>query len=141
MIYKMSLMKKYVLILLSILFVGCTDNDDTISPIVGQWKLTIIEQNNIGGIGLNLDYSADNVIYNFGVNGVVSVSTDNAIHTAGTHTYLYEFNYLSGNPSPGESQIYVVQINNTRWIYNLNANTMSLDNSYVDGPKMYFIRQ
>lgn len=134
-------MKKHIIILFSTLFFGCTNNDDEVLPIIGQWKLTLIEQNNIGGVGLNIDYSADNMIYNFGNNGVVTVSTDNAIHTAGTHTYLYEFNYLSGIPSPGETQIYVVQIDNTRWIYNLNENILKLDNSYVDGPKMYFTRQ
>lgn len=134
-------MKKYLLILISILFIGCTDNDDAVSPILGQWKLTIVEQNNLGGPGLVIDYSADNVIYNFGSNGNVIVSSNNAIHTAGTHLYLYEYNYLSGNPSPDETQMYVVQINNTRWIYNLNGNTMSLDNGYVDGPKMYLVRQ
>jgi hypothetical protein len=47
------------------LLLGCTDNDDTLSPIIGQWKLTFVEQNNIGGVGLNIDYSADNVIYTF----------------------------------------------------------------------------
>ena len=120
---------------------GCTDSDDTLSPVLGQWKLTFVEQNNIGGVGLNIDYSADNVIYTFGPDGIVTVSSDNAIHTAGTHTYLYEYNYLSGNPSPGENQMYVMQINNTRWIYGLNGNTMTLDNSYVDGPRIHLVRQ
>ncbi len=133
-------MKKYLLILISILFIGCTDNDDSVSPILGQWKLTIVEQNIFGGGGAT-NYTAQNIMYNFASNGNVTVSSDNEIHTAGTHLYLYEYNYLSGNPSPGETQMYVVQINNTRWIYNLNGNTMSLDNGYVDGPKMYFVRQ
>lgn len=134
-------MKKILFICLSFLLLGCSDNDDTLSPVIGQWKLTFVEQNNIGGVGLNIDYSADNVIYTFGPDGIVTVSADNAIHTAGTHAYLYEFNYLSGNPSPGETQLYVLQMNNTRWIYSLNANTMTLDNSYVDGPRIHLVRQ
>ncbi len=124
------------LTILAMLFVSCSKNDNEIStPIVGEWKLMKSEQYDTSYKITVTDYSSQNIIYKFDSNSNLTVNSGN---NAGNYNYEFKKDYLSGFPSSGETKMFFVVINSTKWIYNLNNGKMKLGNSYVDGPDLYF---
>jgi hypothetical protein len=130
-------MKKIILFnILVLLFVSCTKNDSEISnPILGEWKLIKSEQNDMSNNITITDYSSQNIIYKFDSNLNLNVNSGN---NAGNYRYEFKKDYLSGFPSDGETKIFLVVINSTKWTYNLSNGKMKLGISYIDGPELYF---
>lgn len=134
-------MRKYILLLLSLsLFLHCSKDDAVpASPqILGEWKLVSARIANLITVQ-TVDYSDQNIIYDFRANGVLWVSQDNMGYAQGTYEYVFEEDYLSGSPSPGENKGWLVKVNNIRkWIYQRVDGKMLLRTSYIDGPDLTF---
>lgn len=123
-------------------------NDDVLmtDPIIGEWNLTSVEyygENSDGMIELfSIDYSDENIVYNFNSNSQLIVSGEDHIgFENGAYTYIFEEDYLSGFPNEGETKMLLVKVNGFKWTYEFTNGTMQLGNSYVDGPNLYFERK
>ena len=132
-------MKKIISLLSMIIFFGsCSKNDEeTSNPIIGEWKLIKIEQND-GANNISItDYANQNIIYKFEANSNLNISSNNSAYNSGNYNYEYKSDYLSGLPSSGETKILLVVINNQKWSYEMESGKMKLGQSYVDGPNLY----
>ena len=136
-------MRKIFLLLITVAtLISCSSDDSISDQITGEWKLmsaTIID------FTINpptIDYSNDNIIYNFRSNGTLTVSgEENVGYTEGDYEYFFGKDYLGGGqPNPGESKILVVDINSTKWTYDLTDGIMTLSITYIDGPLLRFER-
>lgn len=132
-------MKRFITVLvLTLLFANCSKNDDQISsPIFGKWKLAKAEQNNRTSVTSVIDYSNQNIIYDFGANSNLNVNLNHPNFKSGNYTYEFKSDYLSGFPSAGETKTLVVIIDNQKWTYQLVNKQMILGTSYFDGPDLY----
>jgi hypothetical protein len=136
-------MKKNLILILAIITLSSCSKDDNPSTkqIVGEWKLMEARILNFS-TNPTIDYSNENIIYNFQSNGKLLVTgSQNIGDPNGEYEYLFGNDYLSGAPSSGESKILLVKINNSKWTYNLTNGKMILGQSYVDGPDLYFERK
>ena len=131
--------KNLILILVIIILSSCSKDDKSSSiPIVGEWKLMETRILDFSG-NPTIDYSSENIIYSFQSNGKLLVTgSQNIGYPNGEYEYLFGEDYLSGAPSSEESKIFLVKIDNLKWIYNLSNGKMILGQSYVDGPDLYF---
>lgn len=137
-------MKKFIFFILTIvIFSRCSNDDNTPidTPILGEWKLVAARIINFSTNPL-IDYSNENIVYNFQANGILSVTGgNNPSYPDGDYVYEFMVDYLSGGPSPGESMIPLVKINNSRkWTYRMEDGKMTLGSSYIDGPDLFFER-
>ena len=136
-------MKKNLILILAIITLSSCSKDDNPSTkqIVGEWKLMEAKILNFS-TNPTIDYSNENIIYNFQSNGKLLVTgSQNIGYPNGEYEYLFGDDYLSGAPSSGESKILLVKINNSKWTYNLTNGKMILGQSYVDGTDLYFERK
>jgi hypothetical protein len=138
-------MKKILILIFTIgIFSNCSndDNDSTNNEIIGEWKLIAAR---IIDFSTNptIDYSDENIVYDFQANGILTVTGGNNVgYSNGDYEYIFVEDYLGGAPSPGEVMILLVKVNNsTKWTYNLTNGQMTLGNSYVDGPDLIFERK
>lgn len=131
-------MKKILtLLLIGFLTSICSNDDDISNQIIGNWKLTEAKFYGFEGEG-SIDYSDENIIYNFKSNGILVVSGgDNAGYTNGEYEYFFGKDHLGGNTDP---KVLLVKINNSKWTYDLTNRKMTLGKSYVDGPNLIFER-
>lgn len=136
-------MKKYILFLCTLsLFSNCS-KEDTVpmdTQIIGAWKLVsakIIVVNS----SYTVDYSDQNIIYDFQPDGILFVSEDNEVHEHGTHEYIFEEGYLGSSSNSSGNTIPFVTINMYRkYFYQRIDGKMILRNSYLDGPDLTFER-
>ncbi len=134
-------MKKVFLLLLTVAFSVSCSNDDDISSgqIEGEWKLIRAEFYGLEGGSSSqgsLDYSDQNITYDFRQNGVLKVTGgENAGYPAGEYQDFFGEDHLGGSSDP---KILLVRINNSKWTYNFTNGQMRLGMSYVDGPDLIF---
>jgi len=138
-------MKKIVILILTIAtFSSCSNDDDSLSnQITAEWKL--IEAKFYVPEGGNpsegsIDYSNENIIYDFQSNGTLTVSGgDNAGYYNGNYEYFFGEDYLGGGTN--EPKILLVTIDQSKWTYDLTNGKMTLGLSHVDGPDLVFERK
>lgn len=133
-------MKKIMtLMLIGVLAFSCSNDDEITNQIVGNWKLTEAKFYGLQGGNSSegsIDYTNENIIYNFQANGILIVSGgENAGHTNGEYEYFFGEDHLAGINDP---ESLLVKINNSKWTYNLTNGKMTLGKSYVDGPDLVF---
>ncbi|WP_099369624.1 hypothetical protein [Sphingobacterium sp. 1.A.5] len=136
-------MKRFIfLISIIITLCSCERNEIEINNtrIIGEWKLVQIDQYVINPAGPKLsttDYSSKNVIYNFQKNNLLKVSGgENFGYSNGEYPYEFKKDYLSGFPSPEETKINLVIINDSKWVFNYSGSQITLSIAYVDGPTL-----
>ncbi|VTP91823.1 lipocalin-like domain-containing protein [Sphingobacterium daejeonense] len=117
-------MKRFIfLISIIITLCSCERNEIEINnnSIIGEWKLVQIDQYVMNPSGAKLsttDYSSKNVIYNFQKNNLLKVSGgENFGYSNGEYPYEFKKDYLSGFPSPEETKINLVIINDSKWVF------------------------
>lgn len=131
-------MKKEIYVaIFSLLALACT-KDDEASPIYGKWKL--LEARYYGFQSeRSVDYSNRNIVYNFQVNDILIVSGgDNAGYPNGEYQYFFGEGYLSDIPEA--NPVVIVEINDTKWEFDLTDGKMTIGQAYVDGPNLIFER-
>lgn len=139
-------MKKNLL-LLFIVFLLTNCSSDKIffleNVIVGEWKLTHETYSTIDNGASTVDFSSQNIIYNFKSNGSLIITPNNNFEGVRERTYVVELDYLSGQPSPNEQKILIVRFDDydTKWVLDVEGNKMSLGLSYVDGSDLFFERK
>ncbi len=112
--------------------------DAVIGPeddVVGKWKL-VWER----GAFLNrdtVDYSCNNVIFQFRPDGILEVSGDVEEDGPPVGDYNYE---LTLSPLYEHMGGYTLKIANTSWVCYIETKSMTLDIRPLDGPVRYFIR-
>ncbi|MFD1164534.1 hypothetical protein ACFQ2C_02840 [Sphingobacterium daejeonense] len=136
-------MKRFIfLISIIITLCSCERNEIEINnnSIIGEWKLVQIDQYVMNPSGANLsttDYSSKNVIYNFQKNNLLKVSGgENFGYSNGEYPYEFKKDYLSGFPSPEDTKINLVIINDSKWVFNYSGSQITLSIAYVDGPTL-----
>lgn len=136
-------MKRFIfLISIIITLCSCERNEIEINnnSIIGEWKLVQIDQYVMNPSGAKLsttDYSSKNVIYNFQKNNLLKVSGgENFGYSNGEYPYEFKKDYLSGFPSPEETKINLVIINDSKWVFNYSGSQITLSIAYVDGPSL-----
>lgn len=132
-------MKNSALIIVILLFsLGCSNDDNRLTPISGNWKLVEVKLHGFQGAS-SIDYSGDNITYNFKTNGILIVTGgENVGHTVGEYKYFFGDDHLGANSDP---KVLLVKINDSKWTYNLSNGKMTLGKSYVDGPDLVFTRK
>ncbi len=136
-------MKKILILIVTITILTSCSNDDHISnQITGNWKLIEAKFYGLEGGSSSegsIDYSEENIIYNFQSNGTLVVSgRENAGHTNGEYEYFFGEDHLGGNNEP---KILLVKIDESKWTYDLTNDKMTLGKSYVDGINLVFERK
>jgi hypothetical protein len=135
-------MKKIITLVLIVFTLSNCSNDDDNSPnpeIVGEWKLIQAKIIN-SETNTTVDYSAENIIYNFQENGTLSViGGQNFGYPTGEYDYVFGEDYL-GSENSGGQMILLVKIGITKWTYKLENGQMTIGSSYVDGPDLIFER-
>lgn len=134
--------KILTLLLIGFLVLGCSSDDAISNQIVGSWKLLEAKFYGLEGgssSGGSIDYSDENIIYNFKSDGYLIVSGgNNAGYANGEYEYFFEEDHFGGDTAP---KVLMVKINNSRWTYDLTDGKMTLGQSYVDGPNLIFERK
>jgi hypothetical protein len=142
-------MKKTLFFLMTIVLLSsCTNDDETpTNQILGKWKLVKVEYykwnlNNNATLQ-TIDYSDKNIIYDFRSNNKLIVTGDQNIDNGNRESdYIFEKDFLTGQPSEGESKMLLVKIAGSKWTYSLtNGTIMILGQSYIDGADLYFERK
>lgn len=131
-------MKKIITLFLFIILLSCSDKT-TISnnEIIGEWKLTKATLVNFSS-NSTIDYSNQNITYNFLLNGKLLVSHDNVEHQKGEYQYILEEDFLGANTGSEEEKELLVKINNRKWTYRRTNNLMTIGLSYIDGADLFF---
>lgn len=131
--------KKVIFIAFLSFLTLCCSTDDEVPQIIGRWKL--LEARYYGFQGEStIDYSNNNIIYSFQANDILVVSGgDNAGYANGEYQYFYGEGYL-GDLAEGKP-ILIVEINDTKWEFDLSNGKMTLGQAYVDGPNLLFQRR
>ncbi len=133
---KLYLMVSFACIGLS----ACSNDKPQTEQIIGVWQLMRAETASI--TYSTIDYSKENISYNFQSNGKLIISGgDKIAYTNGEFNYKKEEGFLSANPNSGETKIQLVKIDTYNWIYKYANGEMNLSLSYIDGPDLYFKRQ
>ncbi len=134
--------KLFCLIVFTTTIFSCS-NTDVISEnqIIGEWKLIEAKIPKAAGVNSStgsIDYSNNDIIYNFKSNNILTVSGGtNVGYPNGNYDYFWGEDYLSTTTDP---KILLVKINESKWIYNLINEKMILEKSYIDGPDLVFER-
>jgi len=128
------------LVFLTATLLACSDDDHNDNgPILGEWKLmeaTFYTIENDAFTESSIDYSNENIIYNFQSNGILEVSGgQNVGYDDGEYDYFFDEDYLGSSNNP---KVLLVKIDNSKWTYDLTNNLMTLSQSYVDGPTLIF---
>lgn len=134
-------MKKLLILIVTIMTISSYSNGDNSSnnQIIGEWKLIEIQIFNFGGQN-SIDYSNENIIYDFQPNGVLRVTGGQNIgYSSGEYDYFFGEDYLGGGTT--DPKILLVKINDSKWTYNLTNRKMTLGQSYVDGNDLIFERK
>ena len=134
-------MKKILILIFAIgILLSCSNDDDSMNnQIIGEWKLIEAQIFNFGGQNL-IDYTNENIIYDFQSNGILQVTGgDNVGYTSGEYEYFFGEDYLGGGTS--DPKVLLVKINESKWTYNLTNGKMTLGTSYVDGPDLILERK
>jgi hypothetical protein len=137
---KVRFMKRYLILgIACTVLTACSNENSQTEQIVGVWKLmraqSLMNSNSV------IDYSKDNISYNFQANGRLIISGgDKIAYPNGEFNYQKELDFLSGSPTSGETKIQLVKIETNKWIYNYTNGEMNLSLSYIDGPDLYFKR-
>jgi hypothetical protein len=142
-------MKNILILMMAIVVLSsCSkdNDDDATNQIVGKWKLVKIEyykrDANTNGSLQTTDYSVKNIIYDFRLNNKLIISgEDNMDSENRVSDYVFEKDYLSGFPSEGESKMFLVKIDGSKWNYSLTNGIMKLGQSYIDGSDLYFEKE
>lgn len=102
-------------------------------------KLIEIQIFNFGGQN-SIEYSNENIIYDFQPNGVLRITGGQNIgYSSGEYDYFFGEDYLGGGTT--DPKILLVKINDSKWTYNLTNRKMTLGQSYVDGNDLIFERK
>jgi len=135
--------KKIYLLLISLAILSCSKDDDSLeNQILGEWILIEAQLIDFSPNPPIIDYSNENIIYNFQLNEkLVVTGGDNVGYPNGEYEYFFGEDYLGGAQSPGESKILLVKINGSKWTYDLTNGKMTLGRSYVDGPTLILGRK
>ena len=135
-------MKKILILILTIAtLINCSNDDSINDQINGKWKLIGVSTMDFNS-NPQIDYPNENIIYNFRPNGILLVTGGEDIgYPNGEYDYFIGKDYLSGAPRAGESKTLNVNINSTKWTYDLTNGIMTLSTSYVDGPILRFERK
>jgi len=142
---KISLKKRLIKLYLLVCFAciglsACSNDNSRTEQIVGNWKL--MRAQTFSKTNAVIDYSKDNISYNFQSNGKLIISGgDKIAYPNGEFNYQKEDDYLTANPNSGETKIQLVKIDAYKWIYKYANGEMNLSLSYIDGPDLYFKRQ
>ncbi len=128
-----------------VLITSCSnDSDDGTeeefdpSAIVGSWKLARATFLAADGSPTEEDFSSKDVVYTFETNGNLTVSNNSPGHIAGNYSYTFKRDFLSSTPGQNESEVLVVEIENTKWAYNSLNGTLVLSLAHIDGPGLFF---
>lgn len=131
-------MKKLLILILAMAtFSSCSNDDDISDQITGKWKLLEVRSYGFGG-KTSIDYSDENIIYNFQSNGILVITGgENVDYWNGEYDYFFGEDHLGGDSDP---KVLLVKIDGSKWTYNLTKGKMTLGQSYVDGPDLVFER-
>ena len=140
---KKEIMRKILtLLLIGFLTLGCSNDDDISNQIIGNWKLIEAKFYGLEGGSSSegsINYSDENIIYNFKSSGDLIVSGgNNAGYENGEYEYFFGEDHLGGSNDP---KVLLVKINSSKWTYDLTNGKMTLGKSYVDGPNLIFERK
>lgn len=136
-------MNKILILLLGIVTLSsCSNNDDSSTDqIIGEWKLMMAKIIDFSPNPPIIDYSNENIIYNFKSNGkLVVTGGQNIGYPNGEYEYFFGEDYLGGGLG-NEPKVLIVKINGSKWTYNLTGKEMKLGQSYVDGPDLILERK
>lgn len=143
-----TLFLRLVMSILLLFFIGagCKENEQECPPVavegpeddvVGKWKQikgeTVFYQSQI------VDYSFNNIVYNFKSDGTLSINSDidNPIgYNTGEYVYEFSQHSLYGNID----EKYTLKIDKKNWACSITGSNLVLNNAYLDGPILYFVR-
>ena len=154
----LNILKYIVIILLTMFVCSCNKekngidefenmicSDDPENSIIGKWKLVKCRTNIMFTHGGEIiDYSQNNIIYEFKKDGTVIISCDidDYLYLVGEHSYKFEPTLLNSIPPWGswESGLDLIFHHNHYYsdMYCISVNLMILDLSPLDGETTYF---
>jgi hypothetical protein len=133
-------MKKIILLILTIgILSSCSNNDDNFNndANIGVWKLIEGRINFSPSPEPPIDYSNENIVYNFQANGILLVSGgDNIGMPNGVYEYVLGEDYLGG-----QEKIPIVEIEGFKWVYTMENEQMTLTTNYMDGTTLLFEKE
>jgi hypothetical protein len=136
-------MKKLIYLLsITLLLFSCNRSDENqhANKVAGEWKLiqskSYVQNTNGQNELITTDYSTQNIIYNFQTNNQLKITGS---LNDGLFPYEFKNDYLGANAEG--AKIDLVQIQSTKYIFTLNGSQLSLDNKYVDGPELIFLKK
>jgi len=133
-------MKKTLIIILGLFLLSNCSNKEHLqdNQIIGKWKLIEVQYLGIDGLS-SKDYSSENIIYNFKSNGILEVTGgENIGYSTGEYDYIFGEGNLGGdNVDP---KVLLLQIDGSKWTFDLNNEKLKIGQSYVDGADLIFVR-
>jgi hypothetical protein len=133
-------MKKIILLILTVgILSSCSNYDDNLNndANIGEWKLIEGRINFSPSPEPPIDYSKENIIYNFQANGILLVSGgDNIGIPNGEYEYVFGEDYLGG-----QEKIPIIEIEGSKWVHTMENEQMTLTTNFMDGPTLLFEKE
>lgn len=104
--------------------------------IIGEWKL--VKGRVVFRDPKTIDFSCDDVVYTFQEDGTVEIS-GSAETVIGLGAGRYSFQ-LHREPLESSNEEFTLQIDGLNMGSEISADAMVLNNSYLDGPILHFVR-
>lgn len=135
--------KIFFLISFILFLLNCRSQDnESQNHLAGRWKLVQVKQAVINNNGLtevsNIDYTSKKIIYTFQEDKfvVVTGATNEQIgYLNGQHTYTF---ITETDPSLPTHKLNYIVIDQSKWLYSLGENKLTLNQMHVDGPELTF---
>lgn len=128
-------MRNLIVAVLAITLIAC-NNNPPVNDVQGKWKLVKVEN---AFAQHSTDFSLENIIFDFG-NSTVNISGNNS-----GNFYMdngdYPYTLQMDNSLSNTFQSMTLTLKGTQYLYKKTGNEMTLDNGYVDGDKLSFIKQ
>jgi len=106
---------------------GCDKSKDESEIIHGKWQLTTISPLNAEGVGMSIDYSQSNIIFEFKANNVLTVSSnednDYGSFKVGNHSYEVTHTDISNGSLTTDLAQHVVEINTIPYCFSIGYNS------------------
>jgi len=126
-----------VLLVLAGSFSSCAEDEEPTTSIIGKWKLVKVTSSFTSIGPISFDYSQYNILYEFKVNDILTVSgkTDNIDNYMGHE--IGEHSYSIIDEDKGYDRL---TIDGQGWGHQISSNELIISLAFLDGPIYDFVK-
>lgn len=128
-------MKNLILAVIALTLISCNNNEPTLE-VQGKWKLVKVEN---AFAQQSKDLSSESIIFDFGSSTVTISGNNSGSFYMNNGSYPYTLQMQNSLSTTFQSM--TLTLNSTQYLYKKTGNELTLDNGYIDGDKLTFVKQ